>query len=117
MEGLTLSAGSQGNASELRNAKAAPPSARSTVPSLGDAVVPGPPSSNERASAKLTRVEAPASPFQARLNYDRDKATLFVEIVDQATGDVIQRIPAESAAERLQELTGGQGGSVFDKIA
>lgn len=76
------------------------------------------PNANDaRPANEVPRIEAQESSFQARLNYDRDKATVFVEILDPTTGDVIQRIPAESAAERIHELTGGYGGSVVDKIA
>ncbi|MEK9661482.1 MAG: flagellar protein FlaG, partial [Alphaproteobacteria bacterium] len=117
MESLTFSAHPQGNASELRNAKPVTPGNRLTESSVGEAAAPIQPNPEEqrREPVEVKRVEAEESPFQTRLHYDKDKAALFVEILDRATGDVIQRIPAETAAERVHELTGSQGGAVVDK--
>jgi uncharacterized FlaG/YvyC family protein len=114
MEGLTFSASHQGGSTELRT----PKPVQAPVSSTGEATAQRQPASEEtRAPGDVPNIEAQESPFQARLNYDREKATLFVEILDRATGDVIQRIPAETAAERIHELTGSYGGAVIDKIA
>ena len=118
MEGLTFSAGHQASTSEVRNAPPVTNSVRSDFVPKGDKFAqPQQPPDKTRADPEVAKVEAKASPFQARLNYDRDKAQLFVEILDQATGDVVQRIPAETAADTIHELTGGYGGTVVDKIA
>ena len=117
MEGLTFSASHQGGSTELRTPKPVQATAL-PISSTGEATAQRQPASEEtRAPADIPQIEAQESAFQTRLNYDREKATLFVEILDRATGDVIQRIPAESAAERIHELTGGYGGAVIDKIA
>ena len=117
MEGLTFSTGHQGNTSELRGvAPTTPPSRPSATPPAGtNALADSAP--EETPVAEPVRVEAPESSFQARLNYDEDKAELYVEILDPATGDVVQRIPAETAADRIHELTGSYGGTVVNKIA
>lgn len=118
MEGLTFSASRQGNSSELRNPAPITPASRPTSSSTGEAAVQDRPTPGDaRAAAEVARVDAQGSAFQARLNYDQDKATVFVEILDPETGDVRLRIPAESAADRIRELTGHYGGSVIDKIA
>ena len=57
-----------------------------------------------------------ASPYQAGLGYDEDKASVFVEIVNSATGDVIQRFPAETASDELRQLTGHLAGNITDKL-
>jgi hypothetical protein len=117
MDSLTFSTSPQGNSPEFRSAASAAPASRPTAGSTATGGVPGqPPTGQSRASADASYVEQ-ASAVQARLNYDRDKGFVFVEILDPNTGDVIQRIPAESAADRIHELTGGYGGTVFDKIA
>ena len=117
MESLTFSASHQGNSSELQNAKPAKPVVRS-VQTGGDTAVPDLPATDQvRPTNTGARTETQASSFEARLNYDKDKALLFVEILDPATGDVVQRIPAETAADRIRELTGSYGGTVVDKIA
>ncbi len=117
MEGLTFSASHQGNSPELRTASPVPPNKQPTKPSTSEAVVRDQTKLEVRAASGIVHVEAQGSAFQARLNYDRDKATVFVEILDPSNGDVIQRIPAETAADWLRELTGGHGGTVVDKIA
>lgn len=116
MEGLTFSASHQGGSTELRTPKPVQATALPVLPT--EAIAQRQPASKEtRAPVDVPHIEAQESPFQTRLNYDREKATMFVEILDRATGDVIQRIPAETAADRIHELTGGYGGAVFDKIA
>ena len=118
MEGLTFSTGPQGNPTELRNAKQAASTNRPTETPADDAAASTSQATEERREqAEVKRAEVRESPFQTRLHYDKDKAALFVEVLDRATGDVIQRIPAETAAERIHELTGSQGGAVVDKIA
>jgi uncharacterized FlaG/YvyC family protein len=118
MEGLTFSASHQRGSPELPSVASAAHANRPTTPSAGEAAVQGQPAPDQnRAVAQVAHVEAQGSPFQARLNYDRDRASVVVEILDPETGDVIQRIPAETAAERIHELTGGYGGTVVDKIA
>ena len=114
MEGLTFSASSKGGTPELRTVN--PPSPVASATSETNAQHQSAQGEN-RPVAEVPHIESKDSPFQARLNYDQEKATLFVEILDLATGDVIQRIPAETAAERIHELTGGYGGSVIDKLA
>lgn len=119
MEGLTFSASHPGNSPELpKNVKPAIPEIRSTPSTGGDTAADTQVTAEKtRPAAEASRPEASEPDFQARLNYDEEKALLFVEILDQATGDVVQRIPAESAAERIHELTGTYGGNVLDKTA
>ena len=50
----------------------------------------------------------------ARLSYDLEKHRVYVEILDPKTGDVIQRLPPESAVERMHELSGGRIGALVD---
>lgn len=120
MEGLTFNAQSQGNTSEFRNAKPETFGNRSTDSStVGDIGTSNrtAPEEQRREPVEAKRAVAEESPFQTRLQYDKDKAELFVEVLDRATGDVIQRIPAETAAERVHAITGSQGGAVVDKLA
>jgi hypothetical protein len=63
-----------------------------------------------------TKVASRASPYQARLGYDEDRASVYVEIVSSATGDVIQRFPAETASDELRQLTGQFAGNIADKL-
>lgn len=58
-----------------------------------------------------------ASVDTARLAYDQESHRVYVEILDPQTGDVLQRLPPESAAEHLQEINGGQPGALVDDIA
>lgn len=76
----------------------------------------GPPAEAIRAVAEPVHFEAQSSRYQARLSYDRDKASVFVEILDTA-GEVIQRFPAEDGVDRLNQLTGRSAGAIADLLA
>ncbi len=52
----------------------------------------------------------------ARLTYDHESHRVYVEIIDPQTGDVLQRLPPESAAEVLQELNDGQPGALVNNL-
>jgi hypothetical protein len=119
MEGLTFSASRQSGSTELRNATPVSPVPRVAQPPTDDSTEDGKSTSDEKpaSAAAAPHVTQSQSSFQARLNYDRENATVFIEILDPTSGDALQRIPAESAADRIHELTGGYGGSVLDKFA
>lgn len=59
--------------------------------------------------------EPPPSSFKARLNYDRERAEVYVEILDPQTGDVIQTLPPDQAAEEYAPLR--ESGSLLDALA
>lgn len=72
-------------------------------------------------SAKKARVPEPFKApepirrkFQARLNYDPFERDVFIEILDPETGDVLRRLPAESATE--DDLP-HRGGAVLNRLA
>ncbi len=68
-------------------------------------------SADHSADAPSTRVAAPPA---ARLSYDWERHRVIVEILDPQTGDVLQRLPPESAVERLQQINNGQPGALVD---
>lgn len=89
-----------------------------------------PPERNRRADARAgyageraeaaqapgrVRVEAAPASFQARLNYDRERAHVYVEILDPKTGDVLRRLPPDQAAEEYAPVK--RGGALFNRIA
>ena len=118
MEGLSFSNSRQIGISEIRPATpSATPSRQAQTGTDETAESAQPPADKNPQPVKSAPVVESQSSYQARLNYDREKATVFVEILDPTTGDVLQRMPAESAADRIHELTGGYGGSMFDKLA
>ena len=118
MEGLVFNTRHQSGISELRPATPSAAPSRQAQPGVDESADSAQPAAEKNPQpVALSRAGESQSSFQARLNYDREKATVFVEILDPATGDVLQRIPAESAADRIHELTGGYGGSVLDKLA
>lgn len=59
--------------------------------------------------------EPPPASFKARLNYDRERAEVYVEILDPQTGDVIQTLPPDQAAEEYAPLR--ESGSLLDALA
>ena len=68
-----------------------------------------------RADAAPAVEAAPAD--NARLSYDREKKRVYVEILDPRTGEVILRLPPESAVSRMIELSGGRLGALVDSTA
>ncbi len=89
------------------------------------AVRPGKPASgpaHEREPAPTSRADATpaaeAAPGDyARLSYDRETNRVYVEILDPRTGEVIQRLPPESAVSRMIELSGARLGALIDSSA
>ena len=82
-------------------------SANATSTSEDASVSPsGPPDSLEKAST-----------VGARLSYDLEDSAVVIEILDKRTGEVIQRLPPETAAERFRKMTGRASGAVLDKTA
>ncbi len=87
------------------------------------AVRPGKPVSGPaREAAPTSRADAApaveAAPADnARLSYDREKKRVYVEILDPRTGEVILRLPPESAVSRMIELSGGRLGALVDSTA
>ena len=69
----------------------------------------------DRTSADLGR--------RARLAYDQDRSSLFVEILDSKTGDVLYRFPSHELVEHIEKLLDQDGfsdepnGAMFDKVA
>lgn len=68
---------------------------------------------NDPRAIKL--VETEGRIFQARLSYDPVEADVFVEILDPTTGDVVRRLPAETAADESADLK--HGGTLVNRIA
>ena len=66
------------------------------------------------AEAAPVAVEAPPAD-NARLN--REEKRVYVEILDPRTGEVILRLPPESAVSRMIELSGGRLGALVDSTA
>ncbi len=69
-----------------------------------------------RAAPRTARLPAKATGDTARLTYDQERGRVYVEILDPQTGEVLQRLPPESAVERLQELNDGQPGALVDNF-
>ncbi len=72
--------------------------------------------STRAATPPATRLPAKAAGDTARLTYDQERGRVYVEILDPQTGEVLQRLPPESAVERLQELNDGQPGALVDNF-
>lgn len=74
--------------------------------------------STRSAAQKPAPAPAKAASDSARLNYDQERGRVYVEILDPQTGEVLQRLPPESAVERLQQINAGQlAGALFDDFA
>ncbi len=73
------------------------------------------PAPTSRADAAPAAEAAPAD--NARLSYDRETNRVYVEILDPRTGEVILRLPPESAVSRMIELSGGRLGALVDSTA
>ena len=73
------------------------------------------PAPTSRADAAPAAEAAPAD--NARLSYDRETKRVYVEILDPKTGEVIQRLPPESAVSRMIELSDGRRGALVDSSA
>lgn len=89
-------------------------------PSVEDAVAVVPVAQREmqeetEPQPQLKLSEPPPASFKARLNYDRERAEVYVEILDPQTGDVIQTLPPDQAAEEYAPLR--ESGSLLDALA
>ena len=70
--------------------------------------------STRAAAPPAARLPAKATVDTARLSYDRERHRVYVEILDPQTGEVLLRLPPESAVERLQQINNGQPGALVD---
>ncbi len=88
-------------------------------PVSGPAREPAPtPRADAAPAAEAEPAAAEAAPADnARLSYDRETKRVYVEILDPRTGEVILRLPPESAVSRMIELSGGRFGALVDSTA
>lgn len=68
------------------------------------------------AAASTATAQRQHSP-RARLTYDPQEATVYVEILNPRTGDVIQRLPPERATGAVLRATDRTTGAVVDAKA
>ncbi len=91
------------------------PAREAAPPSRADAAPAAKAAAPAAEAAPAAAEAAPAD--NARLSYDREKKRVYVEILDPRTGEVIQRLPPESAVSRMIEISGGRLGALVDSTA
>jgi len=57
------------------------------------------------APARSDSAPAAAGSSRSRLAYDRELARVFVEIVDQESGEVVDRFPPEELVKHMKSMT------------